>query len=150
MNTYELNCNSPKISQQSQQVNIFLKRKVGLFRKETVGHAFLKITTGETEKIILDDFRLSTGADEWGFGYGKMIISFAKTMILKFYGEQEHTITVFPSSVVDGQTIEELYLKYLGIGFIFRDSEYSKDNPPSVLNKEMYITFKRHTPGINN
>ena len=83
---------------------------------------------------------------EWGYGFGKMIITFMKTEILKFYGDHEHTVIVYPNAFVEGQTLQELYMKYLGVGFIFREEKYNQSNLPSETLHEMYMTFKRHMP----
>lgn len=143
---YELTCNNPIIPQSSQQLEIFLKRKIGLTKKEVIGHATVKITLNNTESMILDDFRLDTDSEDWGYGYGKMIITFMKNAILQFYGDQEHTVIVYPNGIIDGQTIQELYMKYLGLGFNFKEEIFNDRNIPSDTNHEMYMTFKRHVP----
>lgn len=143
---YELTCNNPIIPQPSQQLEIFLKRKKGLIKKEVIGRATVKITLNNTESMILDDFRLDTDLEDWGYGLGKLIITFMKNAILHFYGDQEHTVIVYPNGITEGQTIQELYMKYLGLGFNFREEIFNDRNLPSTTNHEMYMTFKRHVP----
>lgn len=143
---YELICNDPVLSQSSQQLEIFLREQTSLFKKEVIGHAIVKITINNTESMILDDFRLDTDSNDWGYGFGKMIITFMKNAILHFYGDQEHTVIVYPNAIVEGQTIQDLYMKYLGVGFKFREENFNYGNLPSDTNHEMYMTFKRHIP----
>ena len=62
---YRLCCNHPVLSEKNQRLTIYLQKKTGWFKKETIGHAILNIKKDNGESIILDDYRLDTVSDEW-------------------------------------------------------------------------------------